>query len=642
MLKPYEMSKILVTGPKRVQENVINELHKLKILHIVEHSKNELADIGQPMGSASKMSEIMVKARALINFLGIKKHEIVYESFNVREIEIKISEISKTANETNDELRRIGELKSKNLAVLNELRLLGSIDLPLEAFEPYNSLAVFMGYVNDAYDASYLKDSLSKETEKFEMIENSDYRNFRHAQKPKVFDIFQSHPNKKIFIALFIDVTKKEYAAKILQKINFVQVNLSNLSNGMIDRRKNASESIKKVEMQMQNLEHAWGKAAKRMEKLADENKIFLLAAEEFLGNELEKAEAPLKFAATKDAFLIKGWVPAEQLNSAIESLNKAGKNKIFIHSEPPKLDDNVPIKLKNAKYSRPFEFFINMHSLPTYREIDPTFFMFLTYPIFFGFMLVDFGYGIVSFALFYFLKKKMPKGAALFNVLLLSSASSIFFGFIYGEFFGLEEIGYFHIPNLISRSHSVFELMYISIAIGVIHVNWGLAAGFANVLRGHGLKHAIFEKASWFVLEIGILLLVLSYMGIISLSSLIGWAFFAAAVVMLYKGEGIRGIIELPTILTNTLSYLRLMAIGLSSVSIAVVVNGMAEGFFHEGGFLIFAGILVLLIGHVLNIVLGLFGSFLHSLRLHYVEFFSKFFEGGAEKYRPFGAKEE
>src|SRR3989338_7160324 len=235
-----------------------------------------------------------------------------------------------------------------------------------------------------------------------------------------------------------------------------------------------------------------------------------------------------------------------------------------------------------------------------------------------------------------------MPKRAALFNVLMLSSAASIFFGFIYGEFFGLEEIGRFHIPNLISRSHGIFELMYIAIAIGVIHVNWGLAAGFVNVLKAHGIKHAIFEKASWFVLEIGVALLALPYTGVIAIPPLIGWIFFAASAAMLYKGEGVRALIEIPTILTNSLSYLRLMAIGLSSVPIAVVVNEMAEGFFHEGGLLIFAGILILLIGHVLNIILGLFGSFLHSLRLHYVEFFSKFFEGGAEKYKPFGAKEE
>jgi len=615
----YEMSKILVTGPKKVQENVIKELHELKILHIVEHSKNELADIGQPIETAGKLSEIMVKVRALINSLGIKKSEANYQIIDVLGIERKANLINEAVNKSNEELRRIEELKSKHLEILNELNLLAGINLPLEAFEPYNSLAIFTGYMHDLNDVSYLKGSLSKETGKFEMLAD----------------------DKKIFIALFVDIGKKEYAANILQKADFMQVNLSNLGSNMLDRSGSASESIKRIELQMRKLDYSRERSINRLEKLADENKNFLLAAEEFLSNELEKAEAPLRFAATKNAFLIKGWVPTEQLNSAIENLNNAGKNKIFICSEHAKLDDKVPIKLKNEKYSKPFEFFINMYSLPTYREIDPTFFMFLTYPIFFGFMLGDFGYGIMSFALFYFLKKKIPKGAALFNVLLLSSAASIFFGLIYGEFFGLEELGNFHIPSLISRSHGIFELMYISVGIGIIHVNWGLAAGFANVLKVHGVKRAIFEKASWFVLEVGILLMVLSYMGIIAISSLIGWIFFAAAVGMLYKGEGIRGIIEIPTLLTNTLSYLRLMAIGLSSVSISVVVNEMAEGFFHEGGVLIFAGILVLLIGHVLNMILGLFGSFLHSLRLHYVEFFSKFFEGGAEKYKPFGAKE-
>ena len=94
--------------------------------------------------------------------------------------------------------------------------------------------------------------------------------------------------------------------------------------------------------------------------------------------------------------------------------------------------------------------------------------------------------------------------------------------------------------------------------------------------------------------------------------------------------------------IFTNILSYARLMAIGLSSVVLAVIINDSAKEFFHQGGVFVLIGILILVVGHIINIMLGLLGSFLHSLRLHYVEFFSKFFHGGAKKYQPFGFKED
>src|SRR3989338_10841071 len=129
-----EMSKILVTGPKRVQENVIKELHQLKILHIIEHSKNELADIGQPVESAGKLSEIMVKIRASINSMGLKKSEANYPVIDVPGIEKKANEITEAVSRNNRELSGIEELRSKNLKVLNELKLLAGISLPLEAF----------------------------------------------------------------------------------------------------------------------------------------------------------------------------------------------------------------------------------------------------------------------------------------------------------------------------------------------------------------------------------------------------------------------------------------------------------------------------------------------------------------------------
>ena len=187
-----------------------------------------------------------------------------------------------------------------------------------------------------------------------------------------------------------------------------------------------------------------------------------------------------------------------------------------------------------------------------------------------------------------------------------------------------------------------MINLMAIVIIIGAVHVNIGLIAGFINVFRAHGLMAAIYEKASWIVLELGVAMLALSYLNKISISPWLGAAFLLAPILMLFKGEGVKGIMELPSIFTNILSYARLMAIGVSSVKLAEVINHSAEGMFRSGGFLILAGVLILVIGHIINMGLGLMGSFLHSLRLHYVEFFSKFFQGGAKKYQPFGAREE
>ena len=198
------------------------------------------------------------------------------------------------------------------------------------------------------------------------------------------------------------------------------------------------------------------------------------------------------------------------------------------------------------------------------------------------------------------------------------------------------------HLPHILSRAEDITKLMYLAILVGVFHINLGIIIGFFNELKSDGFMTALYAKGGWIVLEIGVLLFALSYSKLISLPSYVGVIFALLSLFMLYKGEGIRGIVEFPSIFSNTLSYARLMAIGLSSVVLAVIINNSAKEFFDKGGFLILIGALILFVGHIVNIMLGLLGSFLHSLRLHYVEFFTKFFHGGGKKYKPFGAKED
>ncbi|MBI2101795.1 V-type ATP synthase subunit I [Candidatus Woesearchaeota archaeon] len=612
MLKPHEMSSVIITGPNSELEAVIKEMHDMGVLHIVEHSKNELADTGKPLDSAGRLSETLVKIRALTAALSIRQEENRFElKKGLPEIESNVRKIGNELGALNDELKKTEELVSKNDAVRQELEILKGLNIPLENFTSYKSLACFMGCINE--------------------------KNFRHmngelSKTTKNFLIFKSGEKRK-FIALFIDSKNREDAGSILNKNGFSQLNFSNIGGF----KGTAMSNLKRTGEENARLQRKRAEIKNSVEKLANGHKAFLAAADKFLSIQLEKAEAPLQFASTPSSFLIKGWIPSGQLNSSIERLNKAAKNMIFVHFEPAKAHDKVPVKLKNPKYAKSFEFFIDLYSMPTYREIDPTFFIFLTFPIFFGIMLGDVGYGITSLLIFWLLKKKMPKAGGFFNILMLASFVSMLFGFLYGEFFGYE-----FIHPVISREHEMFTLMYMAIAIGIVHVNLGLAIGFINELKSHGLMKAVYEKLSWIILEIGAALLALSYFGKISISPLIGAVFLGLSILMLFKGEGVKGLMELPSIFTNILSYARLMAIGLSSVVLAVIINDSAKEFFHQGGFFVLIGVLILVVGHIINIMLGLLGSFLHSLRLHYVEFFSKFFHGGAKKYQPFGMKED
>ena len=257
MLKPHQMSSVIITGHNNIQEAVIKELHNLKILHIVEHSKNELADIGKPLESAGRLSETLVKVRALIAALNIKKKVTKFEmSKGLLEIESSTKKLNQEASTSLDELRKTEEQIAKNQALRQELAILKDIDVPLESFAPYKTLAYFTGYINDKVGISSLKKELSGITEKFML--------------------FGAISKKRPFIALFIDAKIREQAFSILNKHDFSPVTFANIVN----LKGSASANLKKLEEDTKKLQQKRESIKKNLDKLSMEHKGFLVAAD--------------------------------------------------------------------------------------------------------------------------------------------------------------------------------------------------------------------------------------------------------------------------------------------------------------------------------------------------------------------------
>lgn len=372
----------------------------------------------------------------------------------------------------------------------------------------------------------------------------------------------------------------------------------------------------------------------------------FLAAERERLGRELDEARAVGEMAASRFIFVAEGFLPRRELEPLRRRLALALGDDARLQEIPIRREDQteIPVIFSNPPFLRPFERLLSFLPAPRYGTIDPTPLLAISFPFFFGLVLGDVGYGLILLLISLVLRwrarasTRMSTRASavmrdLSSLLTVVSVASILFGFIYGEVFGAMNPYFGLKPLWKDRLEAAAGLLLFTVGVGCAHVFLSFFLGALQDLRNREPGRAVAKGISVGAL-VCIFVIVAWVGGLLPKTAGLGATVaLAAAVVVLLYLEGIVAAIEIISAVGNILSYTRLMALGIAGAALAIVANRLAGAMGNLA-----AAVLVAVLLHGINLLLGVFGPTVHGLRLHFVEFLPRFYEYGGRAYRPFG----
>jgi len=669
MFKPREMKRALIIGAKHDLGKTIELLHSLGVVHIIDYIPSEEEDrliLGAPMENASGVSQQLLKLRSSAQLLDINPENPpvsakMTESQITKDLDLKIHDLELSVVSLTEDKNRIETHLKKIDDRISQLQPFVDIDIPLELYSGYEHIMVFSGFVRDL---KKLTDTLPRITDEY--------------------DLFSADDDEQV-IALFIAKTHAEEAEKLLGESGYTEVKLPE-GNGL------PKQFIEKWMQQKQELSEKLGQTNKELLEYRKRYAEFILASEEYLSIEVQKAEAPVRFATTTHSFIIDCWIPSHNLIKTKDALEKETDGSLFIEDFPVKHEEQPPTLLENPKPVKRFEFLLELYSIPNYRDVDPSFILSLIFPLFFGLMVGDFGFGILLILVGYIFMTKFKESEGFSNIgwyiIIAGIFASIFGLFLFGDMFGMtfqnapaEGMATYSwsgllginipIPSLIHKMEALglTELLVLSIVAGTLHLGLGLLLGVISE-RKHNWKHAV-TKIGLLCVLIGLAILIfvmadwtwgqwLKPLKHSAVAPLL-WGYLIPAVkagvylgqllipyvtialgilgvVIILVSTGGFGLIEVLEVTSHLISYTRLAAICVAKGAMAFAFNIIGLGLILSGNIIIgIVGVVLLILMQLIVLALGSLSSGIQAVRLHYVEFFMKFYKGDGVKFTPF-----
>lgn len=519
--------------------------------------------------------------------------------------------------------RRISAIYAEQSKLKTQILALSpwtELDVPLETVST-REVSVLFGSINAMVSLDVVRQELAAVTELAELVPAGKDREQQYL-------LFVCHKNAE------------EAALEVLKQYGFSRAALRGWTG-------TAAENTKRLEAELVKLEHQLEEVKSTIASFGGSREKLKLCIDR-LDQEISREDAKTRLLSTQATFFLDGWVPVPDVK-ALESL--LGHYVCAWETEDPKEEDypSVPIKLKSNALTSPMNMVTEMYSMPAYDGIDPNPFMLPFFVLFFGFMFADLGYGIILTVISIIVRKKAkPKGTMgyLFGLMTMVGISTAVIGFFTGGFFGnaIETVARlldYPTPDVSFLTHPKFSVvdepltvLIISMCIGMVQIITGMAIKAYMLIRdGHPLD-ALFDVGSWWVVFAGVAVGVLTGSWVVAL--------VGVAMLVLTQGRGsptipgkiIGGLGSLYNVTAyfgDVLSYSRLMVMMLAGSVIGNIFNLLGS---MPGNIIIFA--VIFIIGHVFNMGLNIIGTYVHTTRLQYLEFFGKFYKEGGRPFKP------